>query len=408
MVLFVVSHYHLLLFATPVRFSLSTFDPPFRFLPRPALLLGAFILLSFAPPSRAELRTYYIAAEEVLWDYAPSYPVDPMHGTEFGDKEKVFLEGNEKDRIGHRYYKTHFVEYTDAAFATPKPRGPEWLHLGLLGPVIRGSVGDTIKVVLKNKTDNLPVSLHPHGLFYRKNSEGTHYNDGTLGADKADDHVAPGQIYTYTWEVPERAGPAPEDQSSIVWLYHSHVDETADTNTGLVGPIIISRKGELDAKGKLRGIDREFVVLFSVFDENKSLLLEKNMEEFAPRIDPDDAEFQESNRMHAMNGYVYGNLPGLTMREGEKVRWYQLALGTEVDLHTPHWHGNTLTSDGHRIDVLNLLPATHATVDMTPDNPGVWMYHCHVNDHIEAGMMAAYTVLPKSDKVAAKGKTGKQ
>lgn len=128
-------------------------------------------------------------------------------------------------------------------------------------------------------------------------------------------------------------------------------------------------------------------MLFSVFDENKSLLLEKNMEEFAPRIDPEDAGFQESNRMHAMNGYVYGNLPGLVMKEGEKVRWYQLALGTEVDLHTPHWHGNTLTSDGHRVDVLNLLPATHATVDMAPDNPGVWMYHCHVNDHIEAGMM---------------------
>lgn len=370
----------------------------FPFHPRTLSAALAFVLLCAATLVRADVRTYFIAAEDVLWDYAPSYPIDPMHGVEFGDKAKVFLEGNEKDRIGHRYYKAHFVEYSDASFSKPKPRGPEWLHLGILGPVIRGSVGDTIKVVLKNKTDNLPVSLHPHGLFYRKNSEGTHYNDGTLGADKLDDHVAPGQSYTYTWEVPERAGPAYEDQSSIVWLYHSHVDETADTNAGLVGPIIISRKGELDARGKLRGIDREFVVLFSVFDENKSLLLEKNMEEFAPRIDPEDAEFQESNRMHAMNGYVYGNLPGLVMKEGERVRWYQLALGTEVDLHTPHWHGNTLTSDGHRIDVLNLLPASHATVDMTPDNPGTWMYHCHVNDHIEAGMMASYTVLSKDAK----------
>lgn len=383
---------------TTQRLPLSTMNTVFCFYARHMLAIGAVALLLFASDSRAEPRTYYIAAEDVLWDYAPSYPIDPMHGSEFGDKEKVFLEGNEKDRIGHRYYKAHFVEYSDASFAKPKPRGAEWEHLGLLGPAIRGNVGDTIKVVLKNKTENLLVSLHPHGLFYRKNSEGTHYNDGTAGADKADDHVTPGQTYTYNWEVPERAGPAYEDQSSIVWLYHSHVDETADTNTGLVGPIIISRKGELDSKGKLRGIDREFVVLFSVFDENKSLLLEKNMEDFAPRIDPDDAEFQESNRMHAMNGYVYGTLPGLTMKEGKKVRWYQLALGTEVDLHTPHWHGNTLTSDGHRIDVLSLLPATHATVDMVPDNPGVWMYHCHVNDHIEAGMMASYTVLPKAAK----------
>ncbi|BBL71909.1 multicopper oxidase domain-containing protein [Methylogaea oryzae] len=377
-------------------------------IPRPAslrrvtLAIAVFALPLFSPFSAAEVRTYYIAAEDVLWDYAPSYPDNVMHGMEFNDKEKVFVEGNEKDRVGHRYYKSHFVEYTDARFDTPKARGPEWEHLGILGPVIRANVGDTIKVVLKNKTAKVPVSLHPHGVFYRKDSEGTHYNDGTKGADSADDQLAPGQMYTYTWEVPERAGPAAEDPSSIVWLYHSHVDETADTNTGLVGPIIISRKGEWDGKGKLRGIDREFVVLFSVFDENKSLLLEKNMEEFAPRIDPEDAGFQESNRMHAMNGYVYGNLPGLVMKEGEKVRWYQLALGTEVDLHTPHWHGNTLTSDGHRVDVLNLLPATHATVDMAPDNPGVWMYHCHVNDHIEAGMMASYTVLPKAAKAGAK------
>ncbi len=29
---------------------------------------------------------------------------------------------------------------------------------------------------------------------------------------------------------------------------------------------------------------------------------------------------------------------------------------------------------------------------MTPDNPGVWMYHCHVNDHLAAGMTALCTV----------------
>ncbi len=27
---------------------------------------------------------------------------------------------------------------------------------------------------------------------------------------------------------------------------------------------------------------------------------------------PEDEEFEESNLMHSINGYVYGNLPGLT------------------------------------------------------------------------------------------------
>jgi FtsP/CotA-like multicopper oxidase with cupredoxin domain len=345
-------------------------------------------------------RTYYLAAEEVLWDYAPSHPKNPMHNGEFTEAEKVFVEGNQSDRIGHRYYKARYVEYTDARFTTPKERPPEWQHLGLLGPVIRANVGDTIKVVFRNKTADMTTSLHPHGVFYRKDSEGTPYEDGTSGDDKKDDSIAPGQTYTYTWEVPERSGPGPRDPSSIVWLYHSHGNEVMDTNSGLVGPIIISRRGALQADGKLKGIDREFVVLFSVLDENKSFYLHKNIAAFAPAAAGkiDDEGFVESNLMHAMNGYVYTNLPGLTMKEGENVRWYQIALGTEVDLHTPHWHGNTLTETGRRVDVLNLLPGTHITVDMQPDNPGVWMYHCHVNDHIDAGMMANYTVLPRKPR----------
>ena len=30
--------------------------------------------------------------------------------------------------------------------------------------------------------------------------------------------------------------------------------------------------------------------------------------------------------------------------------------------------------------------------DMVPDNPGIWLFHCHVNDHITAGMLTRYQV----------------
>jgi FtsP/CotA-like multicopper oxidase with cupredoxin domain len=33
---------------------------------------------------------------------------------------------------------------------------------------------------------------------------------------------------------------------------------------------------------------------------------------------------------------------------------------------------------------------------MVADNPGEWMYHCRVNDHIEAGMMGRYIINPVS------------
>lgn len=38
--------------------------------------------------------------------------------------------------------------------------------------------------------------------------------------------------------------------------------------------------------------------------------------------------------MHGINGYVFGNLPGLDMTAGQRVRWYLMGMGSEVDLHT--------------------------------------------------------------------------
>jgi manganese oxidase len=93
--------------------------------------------------------------------------------------------------------------------------------------------------------------------------------------------------------------------------------------------------------------------------------------------------------MHNINGYLYGNqsLAPMTVHLGERVRWYLMAMGAEVDLHTPHWHGNTVVAMGMRTDVVSLLPATMLVADMVPDAAGAWLFHCHVNDHITAGML---------------------
>ena len=219
-------------------------------------------------------------------------------------------------------------------------------------------------------------------------------NDGTSDADSKDDMIMPGETYTYHWGVPERAGPGPNDGSSVVWLYHSHVHSIQDTNSGLVGPMVITRKGMANPDATPKDVDREFFSFFSVLNENESLFLDDMIAKLDAAPDEDDADdFEESNLMHSINGYVYGNMPMPQMRVGEKVRWYVMTLGTEVDLHTPHWHGNTVLMNGHRKDVVELLPATTLVADMVPDAAGIWMYHCHVNDHIAAGMTGRYEVL---------------
>ncbi|MEA2589090.1 MAG: hypothetical protein QOH66_2017, partial [Actinomycetota bacterium] len=185
-------------------------------------------------------RTYYIAADTVAWDYAPTGR-NGLTGAAFTGHDTVYVTGG-PDRIGKVYKKSLYREYTDGTFSALKDRPAAWAHLGMLGPVIHAEVGDTVKVVFKNNTP-FPASMHPHGLFYDKASEGASYDDGTSGADKAGDAVAPGRTYTYLWRVPERAGPGPKDPSSIMWMYHSHVDEVSDTYAGLMGPIIVTRKG---------------------------------------------------------------------------------------------------------------------------------------------------------------------
>lgn len=238
--------------------------------------------------------------------------------------------------------------------------------------------------------------MHPHGVRYDKANEGAPYQDGTSGAQKFDDAVAPGDTYTYTWHVPERSGPGPSDLSSVLWMYHSHTDEIADTNAGLVGALVVTRKGESDADAVPVDVDREFVTLFTVFDENMSPYLNENFERTGSDFDDldDEDDFEESNLMHSINGYVYGNLPGLRMKAGERVRWYVVGMGNEVDLHTPHWHGQTVQWMGMQMDMVELLPMSMRTVDMVPDEPGTWFYHCHVNDHLAAGMAAVFTVDP--------------
>ena len=43
-------------------------------------------------------------------------------------------------------------------------------------------------------------------------------------------------------------------------------------------------------------------------------------------------------------------------------------------------------------DVVELLPASMKVADMVADNPGSWLLHCHVAEHMGAGMMLAFDV----------------
>lgn len=75
---------------------------------------------------------------------------------------------SDKNRIGNSYKKTIYKEYKDDSYMEEMVQ-PAWL--GFLGPVLRAEVGDVILIHLKNFATR-PYTIHPHGVFYEKDSEG--------------------------------------------------------------------------------------------------------------------------------------------------------------------------------------------------------------------------------------------
>jgi manganese oxidase len=353
--------------------------------------------------SAPRVRQYYIAADEVDWDYAPSGR-NLITGAAFSGIPARYMEPG-PGRVGRVWHKAIFREYTDSTFKTLKPRAPEWEHLGILGPLIRAEVGDTIRVMFRNNA-SFPASMHPHGVFYTKSSEGAPYADGSSAADKSGDAVSTAGTHIYVWPVPERAGPAEHEGKSAFWMYHSHVDEQADIAAGLIGPIIITARGGSRVDGTPTDVDREFVVAFLEEDENNSPFMDLNYKRFAKPMAkmpvlPKDTLFGifirgpnfENYFRETLNGLSFGNLKGLTMRVGERVRWYLMG-STDFEMHAPHWHGNVVTINGMRTDVASITPMGMVTADMVPDNAGAWLFHCHVSNHLRMGMEGLYTVLP--------------
>jgi len=206
------------------------------------------------------------------------------------------------------------------------------------------------------------------------------------------------------WIVPERAGPGPMDGSSVMWMYHSHVDEVRDINTGLFGPIIITARSKARPDGSPNDVDREIVASFMQVEEQDSWIDNKP---FGPAFTDDSlAALGPIPNPHlpsdgypwfvkfTINGFVHGSMPvaDLTIKKGQRVRWYLMASTNDFDFHAPHWHGNTVVLNGMRTDVAQLAMMQMVSADMTPDDVGTWLFHCHVSFHNEEGMAVRYRV----------------
>jgi FtsP/CotA-like multicopper oxidase with cupredoxin domain len=332
------------------------------------------------------IRHYYIAAVEELWDYAPMQWDNVRDQPLAKTSASLYTVYRKNKRIGSVYQKAFYRQYRDDSFTVPIAHDTV---LGNLGPIIRAEAGDQIHITFYNKA-SYSHSLHPH----------------TTTAESAlpGQFIKPGEKYRYVWDVPLDYD-FPENQSSVVWTYASKSSPVGDVNAGLLGLVVIYKKGTLEfpSPGSMfqrpKGIDREVFTIMTTTDESESTYFTESGQRVGLDIDRlkeleiSDPLFKESNRMYHINGYVYNNNKNIELVYGSRVRWYIISFGvSDDDVHTAHWHGATVLYHGHRVDVVDLTPISFEVVDMIPDNEGQWLFHCHVASHFESGMSAFYQV----------------
>lgn len=147
---------------------------------------------------------------------------------------------------------------------------------GLLGPIIRGVVGDTLLVHFYNMAETLYTfeNDNPNDDDYSKHLT---FNLIPRGLSyQSPQWIGYLQETVYTWEVSEASGPGDGSQfSTNLWMYTSHINAQYDLNTGIIGAIVVvdpryilnSRQRSLAAPCD---IDHDSFLLLSAFSEAHS------------------------------------------------------------------------------------------------------------------------------------------
>jgi FtsP/CotA-like multicopper oxidase with cupredoxin domain len=280
-------------------------------------------------------REYWIQARPISWDPVPT-----------GRDEWMNMKVPRKRRFTALAYQ----EYNEG-FA--QPLGPPTIP----GPKLEAEVGDTLVVHFRNDDRHYGQAhtMHPHGVRYTPDYDGSYLSSFT----RAGGFIAPGDEFTYTWEaLPGSAG---------VWPYHDHgPNGTISVARGLFGTVIIREKG-----AKKPDVEQVLV-----------------LHAFTPQITQADANFQ------CFNGRAFaGNTPTVRSKVGQDVAFH--AYGGDGMFHTFHVHGHRwLDPAGAHVDNPSFGPHEVVTARWTEDNPGRWLYHCHVFSHQDAGMAGWYLVEP--------------
>lgn len=238
-----------------------------------------------------------------------------------------------------------------------------WAYNGQVpGPAIKVDVGDRVEVEVHNELP-MGTDVHFHGIIVPNEMDGVAPLTQTL--------IEPGQTFTYEFEAVEPA----------VSMYHAHHHAQMQVPNGLFGTFII---GDLPLPtGRTIG-GREIPAQLSIATELPMVVNDAGVIGFS------------------LNGKSFPATEPLVLQQGD---WFVVHYYNEgLQIHPMHLHGFpqlVFGKDGfpldepYWVDTLNVAPGERYSVLAHADAPGVWVWHCHILNHVEReeGMFGMVTAV---------------
>lgn len=207
------------------------------------------------------------------------------------------------------------------------------------GPVIRVKEGDKIRVDFTNELPEDTV-IHFHGPTI------PNAMDGVPGVTQ--EVVKPSQRFTYEFAA----------KPSGTFIYHTHHNSAFQEPKGLYGLFIV----EPAAPPKV-SYDAEVLQVLGEF-----------------------------GGFYVINGKAFPATQAIEAKIGQKILIRMANLGAMA--HPMHMHGHPfkiVATDGYPVpssavltkDVLNIAPGERYDLLLELDNPGAWVFHCHILSHVQ-------------------------
>jgi FtsP/CotA-like multicopper oxidase with cupredoxin domain len=244
-------------------------------------------------------------------------------------------------------------------------------------------VGEKLKINVKNNLSHVH-SVHTHLSNYPIESDGSQMNVISGIAPKA--MIPPGESYTYEFDLTEPG----------LSFYHDHSADgggsiSANIHQGLYGAIIVKALDE-------PAVRDEVIFMSEIGSETEGDAIpiyimnglgipggEHGLEQL----------FHEQG-FDAVAAQLGKTVPTISAKVGEEMRVHVINIGDVI--HSFHAHSvthiSTGTLEGARwsAQVLPLVPGASDTLQFTFTHPGLWLFHCHVVSHADAGMIGIFNI----------------